>query len=139
MRLTCSSVVEVLVDELGNSQSAIALCSSSGSATKTYVVGGLRNVAESWRRYRRLEGDLDVGHDEELVEETGGGISVVGIDGDRVCGNVDRKTTQDEVVAETKEAEFSGLALVDQTPENLGCQASFSVPDFRALTMHSHS
>jgi len=73
MRPTCGSVVEVLVDELGDVKSAIA---SPGMTAlhrrRTYVVGRLRNVAEG--RRRRLEDnralDLDVfggGHDGDWV------------------------------------------------------------------------
>jgi hypothetical protein len=73
MRRTCSSVVEVLVDKLDDAKSAIAsLGSRSPRGRRTYVVGGLRNVAEGWRRClednRAL--DLDVlggGHDGRWV------------------------------------------------------------------------
>jgi hypothetical protein len=44
---TCGSVVEVLVDELLRGGLAIALPALGGWST--YVVAGLRDVAESWR------------------------------------------------------------------------------------------
>jgi hypothetical protein len=73
MHPTCCSMVEVLVDELGDVKSAIAsLGLTARHGRRTYVVGGLRNVAEG--RRRRLEDnralDLDVfggGHDGRKV------------------------------------------------------------------------